>query len=72
MEDMSRAGAVGLPSNAYGERPILPVPVLDDGHLASKKASWAIEYLVGMSMVRSSACMRMCRAIVGMAVGHCV
>jgi hypothetical protein len=49
----SLAGA-NRPSNAYRERPVFPVSVLDDWHFAPEKASWAVQNLVRVSMVGGS------------------
>jgi hypothetical protein len=40
--NMPCAESAGLPSNAYRECSVHPVSVLDNWHLASKEASWAI------------------------------
>jgi hypothetical protein len=57
-----------LPSNAYRERPVCPVPILDDGHFATEKASWAIQDLVRVAMVCRS--VRVRRVIVCVTVRH--
>lgn len=54
MDDEQRALAGDIPSNAHRESPLIPIPALNDWHLAAKKRTRTIEDLVGMTMV--SAC----------------
>jgi hypothetical protein len=56
---MIHANNASLPSNTYGKSSIFPVPVLDDGHLASEKASRTIQNLMSVSMVCCAASVRM-------------
>lgn len=48
------AKAVVLPSNSDSERPLLPVSILDDWHLASIEAAGAVQDLMRVAVVRSS------------------
>jgi hypothetical protein len=59
-----------LPSNAYGKRPVFPVSVLNDWHLAPEEASRTIQYLMGVSVVRSGIFMRVRRTIMRVTVRH--
>jgi len=40
-----------IPTNAYGERPFVPVAAFDDGHFAAEEGARAVEDFVGVAMV---------------------
>ncbi|KAK1004940.1 hypothetical protein LTR54_007261 [Friedmanniomyces endolithicus] len=66
----SASRAKDIPTNAYGERPFLPVAAFDDGHFAAEEGARTVEDFVGVAMVAAGVRVGVA-AVVGVGVvGH--
>lgn len=63
-------GLRDIPTNAYSECSVLPVPAFDNGHFAAEKGAWPVKDLVAMAMVAARVGVTV--AVVGVCVvRHC-
>jgi len=60
-----------IPTNAYGESPLLEIAAFDNGHFSTKKGAWAIKNLVSVPMVDCCIMRMRVTAVVRVGVSAC-